>query len=62
MNFPGKPKAGAEPVEYGKFRICTDMASLVYRIKTPGSGDRCTNFKQDPKGAWKQVCEFVGAV
>ena len=60
--FPGVPKANKvhDPVEYGCWRIYTDLKSQNWRCKQQGErSDISCSFKVDPEAAWKKVLRTI---
>ena len=58
--FPGKPTKPTDPVEYGTWKIYTDIKLGCWRVKMYGEKkDQKANFKTDAQKAWKKVLGIV---
>ena len=58
--FPGKPKVNPGKLDWGDFKIYTDMAQGKWRVLKVGERlDKQFSFKGDAKAAWQDLGAYI---
>ena len=58
--FPGKPKKGVPPIEFGQYRIYTDANKFAWRVKRVGlKNDKAFPMGDDPKATWDKMADLL---
>ena len=58
--FPGKPKKGVPPMEFGQYRIYTDANKFAWRVKRVGlKKDKAFPMGDDPKATWDKMADLL---
>jgi len=58
--FPGKPKKGVPPMEFGQYRIYTDANKLAWRVRRVGlKKDKAFPMGDDPKATWDKMADLL---
>ena len=60
--FPGKPRNNPGKLEWGEFRIYTDVNQGKWRVLKVGQrADKAFSFADDAKAAWQNLGAYISA-